>query len=167
MKKSVLLLLLLLSFLLGSAQQIMLEVSGDATINQSKFFIDEAGLDFSSVARTQSSIFLSISQSDYWTKKNNPNRKWTIHVFKQDNWNEELQLAIKRTGNGRRVGSNGNPNIHGGGTYQLVRNNETEFFRGKGEIQNIPVKLRLKGHSLAMGAGTYTSKILFTVYDSW
>lgn len=167
MKKSVLLFLTLLLFSICSAQQIMLEVAGDATFNQSKFFVDEAGLDLSSVALTQNAILLSVTQGDYWTKKNNPNNKWKIHIFKQDNWDDELQLAVKRTGKGQRVGNNGNPNIHGGGNYQLIRNNETEFIYGKGEIQNIPLMLRLKGQSLTMGAGTYSSRIIFTVYESW
>lgn len=167
MKKLALLFIVFFSLEVAWAQQIQLQITGDATFSDSKFSVSEAGLDFLPTVRTRNSIYMSITQSDYWTQKNNPNGKWRIHVSKQDSWDEELQLAIRRTGNGYRVGSNGNPNIHNGGTYQVIRNNETEFFYGKGEIQNIPIKLRLRGHSLTMGAGTHSSRIIFTVYDSW
>lgn len=167
MKKLVLLFIVFFSLEVAWAQQIQLQLTGDATFGNSNFSVSEAGLDFSATVRTPNPIYLSITQSDYWTQKNNPNGKWRIHVFKQDNWSEDLQLAIKRTGNGYKVGSNGKPNIQNGMTYQVIRDNETEFFYGKGEIRDIPVKLRLRGHSLTMGAGTHSSRIVFTVYDSW
>jgi hypothetical protein len=167
MKRSILTLFILISFLFASAQRIELKISGDANFDNSLFSISEAGLDFSSDLESQSSIYLSVSK-DNVTQRNNFNSKWwTIKVYKQDNWNSDMKLQIQRTGKGNRVGNNGNPNIGGGSEYLIVQNTETDFFEGKGEVSNIPVSLKLSGISVTMGAGSYSSRMIFTIYDSW
>jgi hypothetical protein len=166
MKRSILTLFILISFLFASAQRIELNISGDTNFDSSLFSISEAGLDFSSDLESQSSIYLSVSQ-DNVTQGNNANSKWTIKVYKQDTWDSDLELQVQRTGDGNRVGNNGNSNISGGSEYLIVQNTETYFFEGKSEISNIPVSLKLSGISVTMGAGSYSSRIIFTIYDGW
>uniref|UniRef100_UPI003216CFF0 hypothetical protein n=1 Tax=uncultured Draconibacterium sp. TaxID=1573823 RepID=UPI003216CFF0 len=167
MKRSSLILVILLLCIISSAQQLQLEVNGSANFENSVFEIREAGLDFSSALEVQSSIFLTLHQGGGFTKKNNPNKKWRIAIFKQDDWNDDLKLEVKRTGKGNNIGNNGKPNVHGGENYQVVRNTETWFFEGKGEIRDIPLRIKLSGVSLKMGAGSHNSRIVFTVYDGW
>ncbi|WP_346856418.1 hypothetical protein [uncultured Draconibacterium sp.] len=167
MKSFLLTLAILISFLVASSQQLKLEISGNVNFDNSLFTINEAGLDFPSVLETQSSIYLTVYQDDYFTKKNNPNSKWRIAIFKQDNWSDDLKMEVKRSGSGNNLGNNGHPNIHGGENYQVVRNTEDQFIEGKGEIGDIPVSLKLSGFSITMGAGSHNTKILFTVYEGW
>lgn len=168
MKKIFLLTIIFPIALFSKSQQLKVELEGNAVFDNSSFIIDEAGEDFSSGIETEASFYVSVLYTDDFNKKKNPNKKWNIRVFKSDlNWNNNLKLEAKRTGNGNRVGNPGNPNIHDGENYQDISNTSTYFFRGMKEIVYIPISLRLSGLSVAMGAETFETSIVFTVYDDW
>ena len=154
--------------LFSKGQQLKVELEGNAFFDNSNFTIGEAGEDFSSGIETESSVFISVLYTDDFNKKKNPNTKWNIKIFKSDmNWDNKLKLETRRTGRGDRQGNSGNPNIHDGENYQEVSNTSTYFFRGKSEIVYIPISLRLSGLSIAMGAETFETNVVFTVYDDW
>jgi hypothetical protein len=39
------------------------------------------------------------------------------------------------------------------------------FFRGRGEIGDIPVNFRITGMSVVNGAQDFETKVIFTIYD--
>lgn len=168
MKKLFFLAIILQVAFLSKGQQLKVELEGSAVFNNSNFTIGEAGEDFPSGIETESSFFISVLYTDNLNKKKNPNTKWNIKVFKSDlNWDNKLKLEMKRTGRGDRLGNSGNPNIHDGENYQEISNTSTYFFRGMHEVVYIPVTLRLSGLSVAMGAETFETRVVFTVYDEW
>ena len=127
-----------------SGQQMGIEIEGNINFDNSLFTISEAGEDFPSSIETESSVFISIVSSNYFDKKDNPNGKWNVSIHKEDfNWDTNLLLEIRRTGNGTKQSKNGNVNIHDGRNYQEITNTTSYFFRGKSEITDIPIKLKL------------------------
>lgn len=154
-------------FLLNG-QQLVVQMEGDVYFNENLPAISEAGTDYSNSLETQSTLNISVLYEDQLNKKNNPNEKWRIFLHKQDmEWNRDLVLEARRTGRGSRLNHPGNPNINDGENFQQVTNNPVYFFRGRGEIVQIPLGLRLNGFSLTMGAGDFETSIVFTVYDDW
>jgi hypothetical protein len=157
-------------FAIGSSgQQLKIELEGNATFDNSNFSVDEAGEDFPSSIESETSFFISVLYTDdNLNRKKSPSTQWNIKVFKSDlTWNNDLRLETRRTGRGQRVGQPGNPNVHDGDNNQLITNTSTYFFRGKGEVAYIPVTFNLSGFSLTMGASTYETRVVFTVYDEW
>lgn len=168
--KKLLLPLFFMIFAIGAAgQQLKIELEGSANFDNSNFSVSEAGEDFPSSIESETSFFISVLYTDDNLNRNkNPNTKWNIKVFKTDlNWHNDLTLEAIRTGNGQRIGNQGNPNIHDGEINQLITNTPTYFFQGKGEIVHIPVSFSLSGFSLTMGATAYETRVVFTVYDEW
>lgn len=151
----------------SKAQPMVVEVQGNATFNN-LYVISEAGADFPPNIESESNVEISVLYSNDWDKRDNPNGKWRIQINKSDiNWNTKLSLLIKRTGDGYRSGSNGHSNIHDGENYLPVTDSPSYFFRGKGEITNIPLQLSISGFSITMGAQEYETGIILTVYDDW
>lgn len=168
MKRIIFLMILFPIALLSKGQQLKVELEGNAVFNNSNFTIGEAGEDFPSGIESESSFYISVLYMDDFNKKKNPNTKWNIKLFKSDlNWNNQLRLEAKRTGNGDKLKNNGNANINDGENYQEITNTSTYFFRGKSEIAYIPISLRISGLSVAMGAETFETNVVFTVYDEW
>ena len=168
--KKLLLPIFFMIFAIGAAgQQLKIELEGSATFDNSAFSVNEAGEDFPPAIENETSFFISVLYTDdNLNRKKNPNTKWNIKIFKTDlNWHNDLRLEARRTGNGQRIGNQGNPNIQDGESNQLINNTSTYFFQGKGEIVHIPVNFSLSGFSLIMGASTYETRIVFTVYDEW
>jgi hypothetical protein len=154
--------------LLLSGQQLVVQMEGDVYFNENLPAISEAGTDYSVSLETQSTVNISVLYDDQLNKKNNPNEKWRVFLHKQDmEWNNNLVLEARRTGRGSRFNHPGNPNINDGENFQQVTNNPVYFFRGRGEIVQIPLALRLNGFSVTMGAGDFETSIVFTVYDEW
>ena len=168
--KKLLLPIFFMIFAIGAAgQQLKIELEGSADFDNSNFSVSEAGENFPSSIESETSFFISVLYTDdNLNRKKNPNMKWNIKVFKTDlNWHNDLNLEARRTGNGQRIGNQGNPNIQDGESNQLINNTSTYFFQGKGEIVHIPVNFSLSGFSLTMGASTYETRVVFTVYDEW
>lgn len=151
----------------ASGQQMKISIDGEITFDNSKFIITEAGENFPSNLESESSVFINIENTDIFNEKSNPNEKWSVSVQKADSWNPDLQLEIKRTGDGFKSNGKGNPNIKDGLSYQTISNTPTYFFRGKSEISLIPISIKLTGPSVTLGAKQFESNIFFTVTDEW
>lgn len=151
---------------LVKGQQLTVQIEGDVYFNENLLTINEAGNNYPSALEAQSSVQVSVLYEDQLNKKKNPNEPWRVFVHKQNmEWNENLSLAARRTGSGSRLGNPGNPNIHDGDNFQQITNNPTYFFRGRGEIVQIPLAMELSGFSLTMGARDFETRLVFTVYD--
>lgn len=149
------------------SQGMGVEITSEAYFDNSGVIVGEAGLDFDSSSASEADMTLSIRSNDWLNKKKNPNNKWTLNVYRRGNLDSEILLQVKRTGKGYKIGGNGQPNIQGGEVFKTVTNTPSYFFRGKGEIGDIPIRLKLEGVSLSMGASDYYSNIVFTIYEGW
>lgn len=153
---------------LTEGQELTVQVDGDADFTHNLAPISEAGLDYPSTIQAESSVYVSVISNNLLDKKNNPNDKWRIHIHKLDmEWNQELALEARRTGQGFKPDNPGNPKIHDGDNFQPITNIPVYFFRGRGEIVQIPVALQLRGFSVTMGARDFETSLVFTVYDDW
>ena len=159
---------LFLFFSIGAfGQPLKVEIENNARFENTNYMINEAGEDFPSI-ESESNVQVSITYSNYWDKKDNPNGKWRINVHKSDiQWNSNLMLQIKRTGNGYKGENDKKGNIHDGDNYQTVTNTPIYFFQGKDEINYIPLQLKIEGLSVTMGAQDFETKVVLTVYDDW
>ena len=79
-----LLLLIIVHTRIASAQQLKIELEGDAVFNSSGLLITEAGNDFPSSLKSDFPLYLSVKYTDSWQKMNNPNNKWNIQINKAD-----------------------------------------------------------------------------------
>lgn len=151
-----------------SGQQLVVQIEEDVYMNENLPAISEAGTDYSSALETQSVLYVSVLYDDQLNKGKKPNEKWRVFLHKQDmEWNDALILETRRTGSGSRYNNPGNPNISDGENFRQITNNPAYFFRGRGEIVQIPLALKLNGFSLTMGAGDFETSLVFTVYDDW
>lgn len=169
MKKLLLSIFSMIFVTVATGQQLKIELEGSANFDNSSFSVSEAGEDFSSSTESETSFFISVLYTDdNLNRKKNPNTKWNIRIYKSDlTWNNDLKLEARRTGRGQRVENSGNPNVHDGDNNQIITNTSTYFFRGMGEVVYIPITFNLSGFSLTMGASTYETRVVFTVYDDW
>lgn len=168
MNKTAILFLIISIANITYAQQLKIELEGEAIFDNSGLLISEAGEDFPSFLESDVPLHLSVKYIDSWNKMNNPDNRWNIQVSRSDIiWHPDLIMEVRRSGNGYVPDSNRNPNIHDGDIFQAVTNTTGYFFRGKGEVVYIPLELQLKGLSVIMGAGTFETSIIFTVYDEW
>ncbi len=152
----------------GFSQQMKVEIEGNITFDESGLTISEAGENFPSLIKSEYPVLLSVLSNDFWNKKGHSNKKWSIYLHKSDViWNDELRLRARRTGNGHKPNNPGEPNINDGDQFQRITNNPKYFIRGKSEIIDIPISLRIRGISITMGAQDFETNIVFTVYDNW
>lgn len=171
---SVTMFFLILQFLsLGQGMQI--DLQGAVIFNNSLFTINEAGEDFAATLTSEATTLVSVASGNIWDKKTNPNKKWRVEVNKIDvNWDDNLILEIRRTGNGiAQANNNGNGKgsgnkkgkVQDGTVFMPVTNNSTYFFKGRDFVSNIPIDFRVSGLSIAMGARDFETDIVFTIYD--
>lgn len=166
--KKLAIILIILSFSTGVfCQPISIEIENNARFENPNYMINEAGLDFPSI-ESESTVQISVTFSNYWDKKDNPNGKWRINVHKSDiQWNQDILLQIKRTGDGYKAKNDKNGNIKDGDDYQIITDAPSYFFQGKDEITYIPLLLKVDGLSVTMGALDFETNIILTVYDDW
>lgn len=152
-----------------SAQNVLVGVSGNISFNPSEMTISEAGEDYSSLIEALNPLYINVVYNNDWNKRgNSPMSKWKIEIYKSDlSWHPDLVLEAKRSGEGNQLDKRGNPYLQDGENYQLITNNPAYFFKGRGEFENIPIIFRISGASLTMGAETFETSVIFTVYDEW
>lgn len=127
-------------------------------------YIKEAGMDF-----PDELVFLpdEIKMSVNILPQNVENviyNSWQIQVSKNDlDWNSDLELWIKRAGNGT---SEYDIKTQNGEYYQKIEANNTFFFDGRGWIDAIPIQIKISGLSVTIPAKTYSTAILFTLIDN-
>lgn len=162
MKNVVIILLLLIGVKQLGAQDFFIITNGIVSFNETQLEVGEAGNDISANLRSNA-VYLSVNSNYYW---NMNNERWRIYIHKSDiNWDDQIQLTVKRTGKGQKYWG-GKPYIQGGNSNVRINDNPTYFFNGKDKVLNIPVKFRVKKLSLTMGAEDFETDIVFTIYDN-
>ena len=87
---------------------------------------------------------------------------WRVDVRRSDtNWDSDLALSVKRSGNGVGSGS-----VLGGDGYQAINMSDVAFFSGGGNRSDIPIEIQISGVSIAIPPGTYSTSIVLTVVDT-
>ena len=169
MKNILLLLATILTVTLAQGQDLRADISGNAGFDGTQFNVTEAGEDFPSAITSSSTLSLSLRYTSNWAVWFGSNIPWQVLIHKSDlEWNNNLDLQIRRDGSGSKASFfGGNPSIYGGDNYQSVTNNPSLFFYGRYGVLNIPLTLKLTGASLVMGAESFETSIVFTVYENW
>lgn len=164
--KSVRSLLLLSSLLIlglnANAQEFYLNCPGTIIVDDSQLSINEAGEDLAVILETSTDAYVNVDSHSSWNLKN---ERWRIYIHKSDiEWDDELDLQIKRVGKGSLNGK-GQPVLKDGNGWQSIGNVPAYLFRGKDKVYNIPFKFRVMNVSLVMGARDFETDIFFTIYD--
>ena len=168
MKKYIWFLAFLFTYLFSSGQAMIVQLNGGINFDNSQLSITEAGLDFPSSIVSEPTVTLSVLFNDQSGGKTNPNQKWQIFINKSDLvWNSGLTVEAIRTGPGQVVDSHGTTTIVDGDNYQQITNVPAYFFKGRSEIAYIPLQFRVNGLSVVLGASSFETSIVLTVYDDW
>lgn len=154
-----------LSFLIGGKTIGQTLTVGGTNWNPSITKITEAGLDYANGGVQESAtnqILLNVSVPLLLGTG-----KVSVHYEPNGNWpNNNLQLAIKRTGNGTTLcvlcG------ISGGSDYLPLTQSDQALFTisavlALASYSNIPIQIKISGLSVTIPADTYSSNIVFTV----
>lgn len=150
-----------------AGQHIIVQIDGDINLNGSSLLISEAGEDFNSIIENTTPVYMAVLYDDQLGNKLNPNQRWNVSVHKQNmEWNENLTLQVRRTGDGIKYGGGGNPQIQNGENYQQITNTPNYFFQGRGQNIQIPLAFKVSGVSVTMGACELETSLVFTVYDN-
>jgi hypothetical protein len=166
MKKLSYTLLFLSSLLYHQDVMAQIKISSNNFIN--KFIpsgaITEAGMDFrEEMEFSRDEIILSVAILPQ-NLDNVVYNSWQIHVSKNDlEWNQALELFIRRTGAGK---SDYNNKPQNGEYYQKIETNSTFLFTGQGWINDIPLQIKLNGLSVTLPAKSYATDIIFTIIDN-
>jgi hypothetical protein len=165
--KSLLVVFLTMAFYFANAQDLRVSLDGMVVFNEENITISDAGSDFAVTVESESPLYVAIIFGNFWDKSSNPNAPWRIEVQKSDyNWNNNLVLETVRAGDGINTKNRNKPTkIYHGTNYQAVNNMSGYFFRGRGEIGDIPVNFRITGMSVVNGAQDFETKVVFTIYD--
>lgn len=125
-----------------------------------------AGEDFISTLTSnedQSKITMEVGPADFYYMFLN---SWSLSVERSGgNWDNDLELYIRRTGSGQSVGFFF-ANISGGESFVRVNKSSREFFHGNGYRYDVPVQLEIRGISLTLSTDTYSTDLIFTVIDN-
>jgi hypothetical protein len=126
--------------------------------------ITEAGMDFQrEMEFSVDEVILSVAIFPQ-NVDNAIYNSWQIQVSKNDlEWNEALELYIRRTGDGK---SDYNNKPQNGYYYQKIDANSTFLFSGQGWINSIPLQIKITGLSVTLPAKSYVTDIVFTLIDN-
>lgn len=164
--KSLLTVVFAMAFYFAQTQDFEIALDGMVAFDEESITINDAGSDFSVTVLSESPLYVTISFGNYWDKIIYKNAPFRIEIQKSDyNWNNNLVLETIRSGNGINSSNRKKPSqIFDGTNYQTVNNMSGYFFRGKGEIEDIPVNFRIKGLSVVNGAQDFETNVIFTIY---
>jgi hypothetical protein len=142
-----------------------IRISSNSFINKSipSVAITEAGMDFQGEMEfSPDEIILSVAIFPQ-NLDNVIYNSWQIQVSKNDlEWNETLELFIRRTGDGKSEYNNKPQN---GNYYQKIDSNSTFLFSGQGWINSIPLQIKITGLSVTLPVKSYATDIIFTLID--
>jgi hypothetical protein len=143
-----------------------IRISSNSFINKSisSVAITEAGMDFhGEMEFSRDEIIMSVAIFPQ-NLDNVMYRSWQIQVSKNDlEWNEILELYIRRSGDGK---SDYNNKPQNGYNYQKIDANSTFLFSGQGWISSIPLQIKITGLSVVLPAKSYATEIVFTLIDN-
>ena len=166
MKKTSIIITLICCFAIQVDLFAQLKISSSSFINKNiaAVSISEAGMDFQEeIVFSQDEIMMSITIFPQ-NLDNVVYNSWQIHVSKNDiDWNNELELYIRRTGDGK---NDYNKKPQNGEYFQKIETNSSLFFVGQGWINLIPIQVKLTGYSVTLPAKSYSTEIIFTLIDN-
>ncbi len=100
--------------------------------------------------------------SDHPGQGGGPAWNWQIDIRRQNiNWHPDLQLWVRRTGDGTTRGGN----MTGGDTFQQVTSNSQFFLQGKKDHSAVPIQYELRGVSVFIPADQYNTEIIYTLTE--
>ena len=112
--------------------------------------ITEAGKDFSGTYTSSvNQVYLDI---------NHPNT-WHISVkINNIDWDDNLQVYVRRTGNGW-----GSGRISGTQNFKKTNNNGSTFINGRNPRHDVPLQYQIRNVSVTIPAHNYIAEIVYTL----
>ncbi len=165
MKRLVTCCLFLLTSGLALSQELTMSPLSDWNVRLSENDL-RAGEDFMSTMTSgedQSKITIEVGPANFYYLFFN---SWSLSVERSGgNWDNDLELYIRRTGSGQSAGFFF-ANISGGESFVRINRSSREFFRGNGYRYDVPIQLEIRGISLTIPTDTYSTDLIFTVIDN-
>ena len=93
---------------------------------------------------------------------------WKVFVRKQDaTWNASLSVWVRKTGDGTGilVPVLGTISPNGATSYVQLTATNQEIFSGFSNRFNVPMQYELRGLSVLIPTGSYSTSVIFTVID--
>jgi len=81
------------------------------------------------------------------------------------NWDSQLQLYARRSGNGNPTFTCIGCSITNGTTFQQIGLTSQYLFQIRGCYSNIPIQYELRGLSVLVPADVYTTDVYFSIYS--
>ncbi|OGS70581.1 MAG: hypothetical protein A3F91_08845 [Flavobacteria bacterium RIFCSPLOWO2_12_FULL_35_11] len=129
-------------------------VTGNWTRTIDASDIGEAGSDYPATFTS------NLNQTLLTIDPKNKNKTFVVFVHKEDiAWIAALTLKIRRTSNG----TNGNNSINGGLNYQVITNNDANFFTCSDLLTFVQLQYEITGISILLPVQSYSTSIMFTV----
>ena len=143
--------------------QIAIDVVGNWNYTIPTSDLSEAGLDFSGTYESApNQVDIDVFQLNFIS--NFFFYRWRVDIRRADvDWHSDLDLSVRRTGNGSPFFFNGN--ITGGTNYQQITTSNQQFFSGTRTRLNIPIQYQISGVSVLLSAKTYETTIIYTVTE--
>ncbi len=157
-------LVLLLALVPAASAQINISANGQWDYTVSNLDITEAGTDFQGTySSAASQVTIDVFQDNFWLNLLLA-YNWQVSVrMTQIDWNPNLILSARRTGNGNPFFFNGP--ISGGTSYLQLSTANQNFFNGQRSRYDIPIQYRISGISVLLPAKTYTATVVYTVTE--
>lgn len=93
---------------------------------------------------------------------------WKVLAKKQDaTWNSNLTVWVRKTGDGTGILTPvlGTISPNGATSYVQLTATNQEIFSGFSNRFNVPIQYELRGLSVLIPAGSYSTSVIFTVVD--
>jgi hypothetical protein len=92
-------------------------------------------------------------------------KSWIVYAKRTNiSWPGGLTLWIQRTGNGTTLGG-GTIDAGSLNVWRQIVAGDTELFRGSRVRYNVPAQLEVRGLTVLMHAGTWTTTVTFTLTE--
>jgi hypothetical protein len=142
--------------------QTIVTLNGVPTFDTSVLSITEAGLDFSAnISEIQANTTISVQNNS--VKNNNYIFLLRVNLVETP---QGMDVTLVRTGNGtNQGGGSAGGNISGGTTVITLSTIPADFFTGKGDRLNVPIRFGLRNLSVVQPAGNVPVNLIFTVIE--
>lgn len=148
----------------AASAQINISANGQWDYTVSNLDITEAGTDFQGTYTSAASqVTIDVLQDNFFLNLL-LNYDWQVSVrMTQIDWNANLTLSARRTGDGNPFFFNGP--ITGGTSYLPLSTANQIFFNGSRSRYDIPIQYQISGISVLLPAKTYTATVVYTVTE--
>jgi hypothetical protein len=109
----------------------------------------------------ETTIYSAPAQVTLTVRTPDPEERWRVEVRREDlDWSPQLVLEVRRSDDGM-----GGAPITGGTSFRPISLSDAQLFSGKGNRSNIGLQYAIKGASVALPSGTWSTQVVYTVVE--